>query len=110
MEGAMILTKVGGRLMNNGSFLSRGAAVAFLLGLAWATCPSPASAAVGGALRTITPATAAICGPQGGTSIAIVPGRKLAGVDSVKYPVLLAITCLDNSDVSKRSQVNFIDP
>src|SRR5262245_33052319 len=107
-KGAMILTKVGGGLMNNGSVLSRGAAVGFLLGLAWATFPSSASAAVGNTLRTIIPATAASCGPQGGTSIAIVPGRKLAGVNSVAHPLLLAITCLDNNDVTKRSTVYFI--
>src|SRR5262249_21732219 len=52
----------------------------------------------------------ATCGNQGGTSLAIVPGRKLAGVDSVTYPVLLAITCLDNANVDIRSRVNFIDP
>jgi hypothetical protein len=106
----MILKKVGGRLMHNGSVLSRGAAVGFLLGLAWATFPSPASAAIGDALRTIIPAAAASCGTQGGTSIAIVQGRRLAGVNSVTHPLLLAITCLDSSDVNKRSRVNFIDP
>jgi hypothetical protein len=114
----MILTKVGGRLMNNGGVLNRGAAVGFLLGLAWATFPPPASAAVGDALQTITPTAATTvdgtfvdptCGNQGGTSIAIVQGRKLERVDFVEDPMLLAITCLDNSDVNKRSRVNFID-
>lgn len=89
--------------------LGRMTTLCSMLALAALGLPGAASAAVGDALRTITPAAAASCGPQGGTSIAIVQGRKLAGVDSVTHPALLAITCLDNSDVNKRSQVNFID-
>ncbi len=82
-----------------------------------------ASAAVGGALRTITPAAATTvdgtmvdptCDTQGGTSIAVVQGSKLAGVDPVRHPVLLATTCLDNggsdSATQRRSRLSFLDP
>src|SRR3990172_8838841 len=90
------------------TFFGRVTVASSVLALIVAGLPSAVSAAVGDALRTIIPAVAASCGPQGGTSIAIVQGRKLAGVNSVTHPALLAITCLDNSDVNKRSQVNFI--
>src|SRR5574341_1817336 len=106
--------------MTVGSKLSPGRVTAMgsLLALVVVGLPGAVSAAVGGPLRTITPTGATIggtfvdptCGNQGGTSIAIVQGSKLAGVDAARYPVLLAITCLDNTDVTKRSQVNFIDP
>jgi hypothetical protein len=111
-----ILTKVGGRLMNNGSVLSRGAVIGFLLGLAWATSPPPASAAVGDALGTITPTAAGTtfvdptCGNQGGTSLALVPGRKLAGVDPVLHPLVLVVSCLDNGASTIPARLNFINP
>ena len=41
--------------------------------------------------------------------MALIQGSRLAGVDSVRFPVLLAITCLDNSDVTKRSTIYFVD-
>ena len=47
---------------------------------------------------------------QGGTSLAVVSGSKLAGVDPVLYPVALVVSCLDNSDVTIRSRLNFINP
>ena len=75
-----------------------------------ASAPAHAAFNVGAALRSITPAAVAQCGNQGGTSMAIVQGSRLSGVDSLQYPVLLAITCLSNSDAAKRSQVYFIDP
>ncbi len=80
-----------------------------------------AHAAVGDSLRTITPTAATTvdnilvdptCDVQGGTSMAIVQGSKLAGVDPVQYPVVLAMTCLDNGGssaaVQRRSRVNFL--
>ena len=33
---------------------------------------------------------------QGGTSLALVQGRKLAGVDPVLHPLVLVVSCLDN--------------
>src|SRR5262245_12967900 len=36
------------------------------------------------------------CGNQGGTSLALVRGSKLAGVNPVLYPVVLVVSCLDN--------------
>src|SRR5437016_1046339 len=125
MEGAMIstkvasglmpriLTKVAGRLMNNGSVLSCGAAVGFLLVVVSLAFPPPAHAAwtpwvdstrtrfiVGSQLNQITPTAAGTtfadptCGSQGGTSLAIVAGRKLAGVDPVLNPLVLVVSCL----------------
>jgi hypothetical protein len=93
-----------------------------LLALIAVARPGPVSAAVGGSLlpMPIMPTTWTTvdgelvnptCGTQnnqGGTSVAIVQGRKLAKVNAIKYPVLLAITCLDGSDVTKRARVNFI--
>jgi len=92
--------------------LNLGVSVGFLLLLLASFLPTPVHAAfnVGAALRSITPAAAAACGNQGGASMAVVQGSRLAGVDSIAYPVLLAITCLDSSDVNKRSTVYFITP
>src|SRR5215467_11013849 len=90
------------------ALLGRVIVASTLLVLVVVHLPSAASAAVGGALRTITPALAAQCGIQGGTSVAIVQGSKLAGVNSVTSPVLLAITCLDSLNVTNRSTINFI--
>ena len=105
--------------MNSRGLLRRGAAIGFLLGLVWATFPPPADAAfnVGAQLWFITPSAGAgvdpTCDTQGGTSMAIVPGPKLAGVDPVQHPVVLAITCLDNGGsstaVQRRSRVNFLN-
>jgi hypothetical protein len=89
--------------------------------------PHAAPAAVGDALpgTPITPTAATTvdpglgvvdptCDSQGGTSMAIVQGSKLAGVDPVQYPVLLAISCLDNGGgataVARRNRLNFLDP
>src|SRR5882724_2050771 len=51
------------------------------------------------------------CGSQGGTSLALVRGSKLAGVDPVLYPVVLVVSCLDNGgSATIRSRLNFINP
>src|SRR5215831_18271056 len=147
MEGAMIstkvrgglmpriLTKVAGRLMNNGSVLSCGAAVGFLLVVVSLAFPPPARAAwvnstatqfqVGGKLAEIVPKLVSTapgianspalvdptCGTQGGTSLALVRGSKLAGVDPVLYPIVLVVSCLDNGgSATIRSRLNFINP
>src|SRR5215472_8031264 len=103
--------------MNMGwrALLGRVIVASTLLVLVVVHLPSAASAAVGGPLRTITPALAAQCGNQGGTSIAIVQGSKLidstvanGGALLLANPALLAITCLDSSNVTNRSTINFI--
>src|SRR5215510_13550878 len=100
--------------MESRALLGRVIVASTLLALVAVHLPSAASAAVGGALRTLTPNVSPgvpVCDPlltTGGTSIAIVQGRKLAGVNAVTYPVLLAITCL-SSDVNQSSKLNFID-
>src|SRR5262249_45058171 len=51
------------------------------------------------------------CGVQGGTSLALVRGTKLAGVDPVLYPIALVVSCLDNGgSATIRSRLNFINP
>src|SRR5215475_4713884 len=51
------------------------------------------------------------CGTQGGTSLALVRGSKLAGVDPVLYPIVLVVSCLDNGgSATIRSRLNFINP
>src|SRR5574342_920973 len=92
--------------MSSARVLRGGAVTGFLLALVGAASPPAAHAAIGGpALRTITPTAATTvdnvfvdptCDTQGGTSMAIVPGSKLALVDPVQHAVALAITCLDN--------------
>lgn len=101
------------------SFITFAAVVTSLLTLLGA---GAASAAVGDALRTITPKAATVgsvsidplCGSQGGTSVAIVQGSKLLGVDATKYPMLLATSCLDNGGsadaIARRARVSFLDP
>src|SRR5215831_20703576 len=128
MEGAMISTKVGGglmpriltkvagRLMNNGSVLSVGVVAGFLLVVVSLAFPPPARAAwvngtqfqVGGQLRQITPNNTGTsfanpsCDTTGsakaGTSLALVPsllqGLQLFGVDPVVNPLVLVVSCL----------------
>jgi hypothetical protein len=104
---------------------SIGVAVGFLLAVSSSASPSPASAAwvsgtqfqVAGQLTQIVPTAVGTsfvdptCGPQGGTSLALVPGAKLAGVDPVLHPVVLVVTCLDNgSTAALRARLNFINP
>ena len=73
--------------------------------------PAHAQYNVGAALKTFTTAAAAQCGTLGGTSMAVVQGSRLAGVDSIRYPVVLAITCLDDAaDATKRSTIYFVNP
>jgi hypothetical protein len=71
---------------------------------------------VGGQLTQIIPTAAGTsfvdpsCGSQGGTSLALVQGRKLAGVDAVLHPLVLVVSCLDNDDATKAARLNFISP
>src|SRR5215469_2587398 len=106
----------------------------FLLAISWAL-PSPSRAAwvnstatqfqVGGKLAEIVPTLVSnapgianspalvdpTCGSQGGTSLALVRGSKLAGVDPVLYPIVLVVSCLDNGGAATtRSRLNFINP
>ncbi len=113
--------------------LSIGVAVGFLLAVISGAVPSPARAAwvnngqfqVGGKLAEIVPTLVSTapgianspalvnptCGSQGGTSLALVRGSKLAGVDPVLYPIALVVSCLDNGgSATVRSRLNFINP
>jgi hypothetical protein len=72
---------------------------------------------VGGKLSEIVPTAAGTsfadptCGSQGGTSLALVRGTKLAGVDPVLFPIVLVVSCLDNgANATVRSRLNFINP
>ena len=107
----------------------------FLLAAIACTWPSPSRAAwvnstatqfqVGGKLAEIAPTLVSTapgianapalvdptCGTQGGTSLALVRGFKLAGVDPVLYPTVLVVSCLDNGgSATTRSRLNFINP
>jgi hypothetical protein len=105
--------------------LSVGVMMAFLLAVHDVAIPRPAHAAwvnttgtqfqVGGALTpTIVPtATGAFANPscsEGGTSLALVHGSKLAGVDGTLNPVVLVLSCLDGESVTVRARLNFINP
>jgi hypothetical protein len=110
------------------SQLTGGVAAAAVWLLVGGITPSPAHAAfnvgaqVGSAITVTDGAQVTIdgtsvnpfCGSQGGTSMAVVQGSKLKNVDPIQYPVLLAMSCLDNgggaASVTRRSQINFIDP
>src|SRR6185436_20057201 len=112
-----------------------GVAVGFLLAAISCALPSPARAAwvnssatqfqVGGKLAEVVPTLVLTapgianlpalvnptCGSQGGTSLALVRGSKLAGVDPVLYPIVLVVSCLDNGgSATTRSRLNFINP
>jgi hypothetical protein len=106
---------------------SIGLAVGFLLAVISIAFPSPARAAwvnsaatqfqVGGKISEIVPTAAGTsfvdptCASQGGTSLALVRGVKLAGVDPVLFPIALVVSCLDNgSSATTRSRLNFINP
>jgi hypothetical protein len=110
-----------------------GVALGFLLATISCALPSPARAAwvnpsatqfqVGGKLTEIVPALVSTapgianpsalvdptCGTQGGTSLALVRGSKLAGVDPVVYPIAVVVSCLDNN-ATNSSRLNFINP
>jgi hypothetical protein len=117
--------------MSNTRVLSVGVAVWFLLGVLGAAFPPPARAAwvnadatvfdVGKAFQfgtppnttpTIVPTAVGTafadptCG-VGGTSLAVVQGLKLAGVDPSLYPTALVVSCLDPAN---RARLNFINP
>ena len=111
-----------------------GGALGLLLAAISCALPSPARAAwvnptasqfqVGGKLAEIVPTLVSTapgianspalvdptCGSQGGTSLALVRGSKLAGVDPVLYPIVLVVSCLDNGGATTRSRLNFINP
>jgi hypothetical protein len=111
-------------------------AVGFLLAVLSAVSP-PAHAAwvngagtqfqVGGQLSQITPTLPTLpvtnpppgvvdpvvnpaCGADGGTSLAVVQGLKLDGIDPSLYPVALVASCLDSSVPANRARLNFINP
>jgi hypothetical protein len=107
--------------------VSLGAVVGFLFGVLGAVSPSTVHAAwinaagtqfqVGGALTaTIVPTAAGTsfadpaCSSQGGTSLALVSGLKLSGVDPVANPVVLVVSCLDSGVPANRARLNFISP
>jgi hypothetical protein len=104
-----------------------GVSIAFLCVMVSGFLPGPARAAwvngtatqfqVGGKITEIVPTAAGTsfvdptCGSQGGTSLALVRGSKLAGVDPVVFPVVLVVSCLDNGGTATtRSRLNFINP
>jgi len=117
--------------------LERVAVAACLLAAVSSAFPSPAHGAwvnmtttppqfqVGGKLTEVVPTLVSTapgianspalvdptCGNQGGTSLALVRGVKLAGVNPVLYPVVLVVSCLDNGgSATTRSRLNFINP
>jgi hypothetical protein len=95
--------------------LSIGVAVGFFLGACGAAAPSTAQAAwvnggatqfqVGGALDTIN---LTLNCAEGGTSLALVQGSKLAGVDAVVHPAVLVVSCLDGESETARKRLHFI--
>src|SRR5215470_4935270 len=106
--------------MGRRALLGRVIFVFLLVMISWAL-PSPSRAAwvnstatqfqVGGKLAEIVPTLVSTapgianspalvnptCGVQGGTSLALVRGSKLLGVDPVLYPVVLVVSCLDSN-------------
>jgi hypothetical protein len=121
--------------MSRTRILSVAAVVSLLLGALAAALPSTSHAAwvdstgtqfqIGGKLAEIVPTLVSTapgianvpalvnpaCGTQGGTSLALVRGSKLVGVDPVLYPVVLVVSCLDNGgSATVRSRLNFINP
>jgi hypothetical protein len=113
--------------MGSTRVLSAGAAACLFLTVVAAAVPPPGHAAwvnstgtqfqVGGQLFQITPTSAGTtfadpsCGSQGGTSLALVQGLKLAQVDPVRYPLVLVVSCLDNGgSTTIRARLNFINP
>jgi hypothetical protein len=113
-----------------------GVTLGFLLAMISCALPSPSRAAwvdsaatqfqVGGKLAEIVPTVVSgapgianspalvdpTCVSQlGGTSLALVRGTKLFGVDPVVYPIALVVSCLDNGgNATIRSRLNFINP
>lgn len=101
---------------------SVGVWVGFLLVVSLAA-PPPAGAVwvnstktqfqVGRELSQIIPAHAGTpfidptCDAQGGTSLALVQGRKLAGVDAVLNPLVLVVSCL-SSTAANAARLTFI--
>jgi Metallo-peptidase family M12 len=112
--------------MSSTRVLSAGAAVALFLTMVAAAFPPPAHAAwvnsagqfqVGGQLRQITPTATSVGDPacnsqggaKGGTSLALVQGRKVPGVDAVAHPLVLVVSCF-TSNTTLAAKLNFIDP
>ena len=124
--------KGGHGMITSPSIQRIGIALGFLSAAIVCALPSPSSAAwvngaqfqVGGKLAEIVPTLLPTapgitnppplvnpaCGTQGGTSLALVRGSKLAGVDPVLYPVVLVVSCLDNGSPATRSLLHFINP
>jgi hypothetical protein len=109
--------------MSSTRALSFGVSVCFLLVVSSAFPPTARAAwvnstkaqfQVGGQLHQITPAAASpfidpTCDSQGGTSLALVQGRKLAGVDAVMNPLVLVVSCL-SSNAANAARLSFISP
>src|SRR5262245_29798826 len=127
LRGAF-LNKNGGSMMKRSHVLSVGVSVSFLSLAVLLLLSTPAHAAwvtgplgsqqfqVGGKLSEIVPTAAGTtfqdptCGNQGGTSLALVSGSKVAGVDPALYPIVLIVSCLDNGSATVRSRLNVINP
>src|SRR5262245_56054895 len=79
----------GRQVMNRTRALNSGVVVGLLLAVVSAAAPPSADADfnVGAQLKVITPGASALCGSQGGTSIALVQGSKVAGIDLNQNPV-----------------------
>jgi hypothetical protein len=115
------------------SFYCTVAALGYLLGLLPGTSPVPAYGAwvtpdatkfqVGGKLAEVVPMLDSnapgianspalvdpTCVSQGGTSLALVRGRHLMGVDPVLYPIVLVVSCL-GGNAATQSRLNFVNP
>src|SRR5215475_6941113 len=107
--------------------LSVGVVVGFLLGALGAASPPTVQAAwvnpatgqfqVGGQLRSIVPTATSFGDPtcnsqggsKGGTSLALVQGRKVPGINAVLHPLVLVVSCF-TSDTTLGANLNFIDP
>src|SRR5262245_44373960 len=127
--------------MNSRGVRRIGTVIGLLLGMLWAAPPSGHAAwvdaagtqfQVGGAFQfvvgtqvttTIVPTIVGAtpppgtsfadptCGSGGGTSLALVPGLKLDGVNSDQHPIVLVVSCLQSGgNATNRSRLNFIDP
>jgi hypothetical protein len=112
--------------MSSTRVLSAGAAVGLFLMAVAAAVPPPAHAAwvngagqfqVGGQLHSIVPTATSFGDPtcnsqggaKGGTSLALVQGRKVPGVDAVLHPLVLVVSCF-TSNTTLAAKLNFIDP
>ncbi len=117
--------------MSSTRVLSLGVLAVSFLGVLEAAFPLTAHAAwvnsdgafqVGGELTTIVPTHLPAAPPgsdgasfanptcsQESTSLALVSGSKLAGVDPVLHPAVLVVSCLGGSDADQK-RLNFVTP